>query len=58
MVIEHDVPLIMSLCERIHVLDHGETLAIGTAGEIAGDAEVVSAYLGEAHRTGDAMLDG
>ena len=31
-VIEHDVPLIMSLCERIHVLDHGETLAHRNAG--------------------------
>ena len=55
-VIEHDVPLIMACCERIHVLHHGETLAVGTPSEISSDAEVISAYLGEAGqtRTGDA----
>ena len=49
-VIEHDVPLIMSLCERIHVLDHGETLAVGSPEEISRDANVIAAYLGEAGR--------
>ena len=47
-VIEHDVPLIMACCERIHVLHHGETLAVGTPKEISTDAEVISAYLGDA----------
>jgi ABC-type branched-subunit amino acid transport system ATPase component len=38
------------------VLHHGETLAVGTPSEISSDAEVISAYLGEAGqtRTGDA----
>ena len=47
-VIEHDVPLIMSLCERIHVLDHGSTLAIGTPVEVSADRAVMDAYLGAA----------
>ena len=46
-VIEHDVPLIMSLCERIHVLDHGETLAVGTPAEVSRDQAVIDAYLGD-----------
>jgi branched-chain amino acid transport system ATP-binding protein len=50
-VIEHDVPLIMSLCERIHVLDHGETLAVGSPEEISRDASVIAAYLGEADQS-------
>lgn len=45
-VIEHDVPLIMSLCERIHVLDHGETLAVGTPEQIGRHTGVIEAYLG------------
>lgn len=51
-VIEHDVPLIMACCERIHVLHHGETLAVGTPPEISTDADVISAYLGETGQTG------
>jgi ABC-type branched-subunit amino acid transport system ATPase component len=46
-VIEHDVPLIMACCDRIHVLHHGQTLAVGTPTEIAGDKQVIEAYLGE-----------
>jgi ABC-type branched-subunit amino acid transport system ATPase component len=51
-VIEHDVPLIMSLCERIHVLHHGETLAVGSPQEISEDADVIGAYLGETTQMG------
>jgi branched-chain amino acid transport system ATP-binding protein len=46
-VIEHDVPLIMSLCERIHVLDHGKTLIVGTPDEVSRDPVVMDAYLGQ-----------
>jgi ABC-type branched-subunit amino acid transport system ATPase component len=45
-VIEHDMGLIMQLCERIQVLDHGKTLAIGTPSEVARDPAVLEAYLG------------
>jgi branched-chain amino acid transport system ATP-binding protein len=57
-VIEHDVPLIMASCERIHVLHHGETLAMGTPQEISSDPEVISAYLGDAGEKGSGRADG
>ena len=44
--VEHDVDLVMQTCERIHVLDFGELLAVGSADEIKTNAAVVAAYLG------------
>ena len=44
--VEHDVPLVMAVCDRIHVLDTGRVLASGTADEIREDARVHAAYLG------------
>jgi ABC-type branched-subunit amino acid transport system ATPase component len=46
LVIEHDMQLIMSLCERIQVLDHGKTIALGTAAEVRRNPAVLAAYLG------------
>jgi ABC-type branched-subunit amino acid transport system ATPase component len=46
MVIEHDMRVIMSLCERIQVLDYGRTISIGTPAEVRSDPAVLTAYLG------------
>jgi branched-chain amino acid transport system ATP-binding protein len=39
--------LVMSICEQITVLDHGEIIAVGTADEIQSNPKVIEAYLGE-----------
>jgi branched-chain amino acid transport system ATP-binding protein len=46
LVIEHNMALVMRLCERIHVLDGGRTIAMGSADEIRTHPEVRRAYLG------------
>ena len=46
MLIEHDMNLVMGICEGICVLDFGQTIAKGTAEEIQNNPEVIKAYLG------------
>jgi branched-chain amino acid transport system ATP-binding protein len=46
LLIEHDVRLIMGLCDRVAVLDYGEKIVEGTPKEIQCDARVIEAYLG------------
>jgi branched-chain amino acid transport system ATP-binding protein len=46
LMVEHDVPLVMKVCEWIHVLDFGAILAVGSATEIQQNQMVLDAYLG------------
>ena len=47
LLIDHNMTLIMEVCDRIHVLDQGQTLAEGTPAEIRRNLDVTAAYLGE-----------
>lgn len=47
LVVEHNMGLVMGLCGRVHVIDHGRTIAVGSPRAVQDDPEVRRAYLGE-----------
>ena len=46
LLIDHNMALVMEVCDRVHVLDRGRTLAVGTPAEIRRNFDVATAYLG------------
>ena len=46
LIVEHDVELVMRICTRIHVLDFGQVIAVGSPGEVQRNPAVQAAYLG------------
>ena len=54
LLIDHNMALIMDVCDRIQVLDQGRTIAEGTPGEIRENLDVAAAYLGESAVHGEA----
>jgi ABC-type branched-subunit amino acid transport system ATPase component/ABC-type branched-subunit amino acid transport system permease subunit len=56
LLIDHDMSLVLGLCDEIHVLDFGALIASGDPGEIRGNQRVAAAYLGATHaKDGRAM---
>jgi len=52
LIVEHIMKVIMTISDRIHAINFGQTIAEGTPQEVANNTAVIEAYLGEAHAQG------
>jgi branched-chain amino acid transport system ATP-binding protein len=46
LLVDHDMGLVLHVCDRIHVIDFGKTIAVGTPSEVRDNEAVIAAYLG------------
>jgi branched-chain amino acid transport system ATP-binding protein len=49
LIVEHDIPVVMGISDKIVVLDFGRKIAEGTAIEVQNNPQVIAAYLGDSH---------
>ncbi|HEY1117492.1 MAG TPA: hypothetical protein VGE43_07285, partial [Acidimicrobiales bacterium] len=56
LMVEHDMDLVMGICDDIHVLDFGEVIASGTPAQIRTDEKVQRAYLGYSETADDTTV--